>query len=398
MEPDRGFDSTRTKIDHPEDEGGPIDFSQCRRLEDVLLEVKRMGFRKETLPTSDGRVRFTAPQLAKNIETAVRLALAATRDPKEPFVTQRVSPDRLDDIFAQSAITSTAGLREAMVRVMGRTSKTGEEFHRLISEIRQEGEFNPVNKLSLEEFQRQYPREGVPLEVTKGMDDTQGQVVRRWQLAERGKIQAVEQQKVQRLREWQDERSRVGFHQEWITPPTSSDGYAQYGKAQEANKVKREAKEAEARRRQFARMEEGGADQNSIAADIALMLGADKARFSYQGVNWSRGGRGMPEPKMTRTYSLPIDGAPGHIVTVTLFSEAQVPDNGVIRELPENFQGVMVEAVDRLPAYSGAKAETAEQRRIVELARAQLQRIEGQVRSKYGIDLGIEKKLATLVQ
>lgn len=38
-----------------------------------------------------------------------------------------------------------------------------------------------------------------------------------------------------------------------------------------------------------------------------------------------------------------------------------------------------------------------EQRRVVEAARAQMKKVESQARGKYGIDLGIDRKLAALV-
>lgn len=389
----------RTVIqEDPEKAGGPIDFSECRSVEDVLQELKRMSIRKETLPNSDGKVKFTAANLAKSIEAAVHLALLASGDPQTGGRLQ-LPPDRLDEIFAEGGVTSTAGLREAMVRVMGRTSKTGEEFHRLVREIRQEGEFNPVNKLPFEQFIAQYPRESVPAEVRPGMDDTQKQVVGRWQIIDRGRATETANKRRQALEAWVDKRKGVVFEPDWITTPTTADqGFQQYGRAQEANRIKREAKEKEANQRNFSRIE-GMGNRNSIAADIALILGAANSAVQYGGMNYLKGRNGVLEPKITRTYALPIEGAPGHTMTVTLFSEAKNTEDRFIpiKEVPEHFQGIMLEAVDQTPGYTGDKAATEQQKSIVELARIQMKKAEDQVRAKYGINLGIENKLAAMV-
>lgn len=380
----------------PEREQRPVDFSQARSLEDVLREVRRMGVRNEALPTSDGKVKFSATDLATSLEKAARLAVQARRDPREPLLDREVTPDQLDELFANNGITSTAGLRETLVRVMRGRSKLNEDTFKLLNEIRQEGEFNPVWKLSDDEFMHQYPREGATSEPGTEASDLDGQVSRRWELIDRAGKSKAQMERRQKVRDWEDARQRVVFSPGWITQPNSVDGYAQYGQAQEANRVRREQKEEEARRRNFTRME-GVGNMYSIANDIAVMMDGGKAVFSYDGLNYAKGRDGRLEPKMTRTYSLPIEGAPGHILTVTLFSEAEVPVGAPPREVPEHFQGVMVESVDQLPAYADAKASTPEQRRVIELARAQMQQVETKVRAKYGIDLGIDRKLAALL-
>lgn len=396
MEPTNRFDTTRTVAADQEREQQPIDFSHSRTLGDILKEVKRMKSRSETLPTSDGKHRFTPEDIAQRIEKAVRAALFAARDPEQPLLTRRLSPGHLDDLFAEQGITSTAGLREAMVRVMARASQISGEDLKLMREIRQEGEFNPIHTLPEDEFTRRYPREQVVERVTTTTPDLEAQVAIRWREIDRAKEQAGRAEQQRKLRDWEDARSRVVFSQEWITQPTAADGYKQYGQAQEANRTQRESKERAARGKNFARIE-GVADYNSIANDIALMMGAARSEISYTGLNYAKGRDGRLEPKVTRTYSLPIEGAPGHVMTVTLFSEADIPERGTPREIPEHFQGVMVEGVDQLRAYAGERAQSAEQQRVVRLAREQMQKVEAQVRAKYGIDLGIDRKLATLL-
>lgn len=355
-----------------------------------------MKSRSETLPTSDGKHRFTPEDVAQRIEKAARAALLAKHDPEEPLLTRQIAPGQLDDLFAEHGITSTAGLREAMVRVMTRFSKIAGEDLNLVREIRQEGQFNPIHKLSEDQFIEQYPRERVAERVTTTTPDLEVQVAVRWREIDRNREQAGRAEQQRKLRDWEDARSRVVFSQEWITQPTAADGYKQYGEAQEANRIKREAKERAARGKNFARIE-GVVDYNSISNDVALMMGAAQSEISYAGLNYAKGRDGRLEPKVTRTFSLPIEGAPGHLMTVTLFSEADIPERGTPREIPEHFQGVMVEGVDQLRAYAGERAQSAEQQRVVRLAREQMQRVESQVRAKYGIDLGIDRKLANLL-
>lgn len=392
MEPTQ-LDPTRTVLENGRK---PTDFSNSRTLEDILREVKRMAARSEALPTSDGQVKFSAQELASRIEKAAKLAVRATRDPRDPFVTKYPSPDALDELFANSGITSTAGLREALVRVMHKRENISGEVSALVREIRTEGEFHPIWKVPEDRFMREHPKESVPQEVTEGTSDLEGQVFLRWQEIDREQQRAGTEKRNQQIRDWNDARAKVMFQQDWITPPASADGYKQYGRAQEANRTQREAKEAAGRGKRGARIE-GVGNKDSISADIGRMLGADGATFTYEGINYARGDGRSPEPKMTRTYTLPIEGAPGHVLTMTLFSEAEIPDRGLPRELPEHFQGVMVESIDQLRAYAGEKTQTPEQRNVVELARAQMQKVEAQVRGKYGIDLGVDRKLAVLV-
>lgn len=393
--PPDGPHERRTRV-----EPAPVDFSGARSLEDIMQLVVRMAEQGDSFTTADGSYRFSPKDLSTHIEKAARAVIHAGVQ-VEPVPNFRpLSPDRIDEVLSQEGISSQRGLRAAMVRVLQGSEWISGQVFDLAAKVRGEGKYSPVWTIPEDVFQRMYPERQYPDTPSPGdMSDLNWQVTLRWRDLRQAADMKVRQVEIQRTRNWEEARQRAVFQPEWLQHPSSSDHYAQYARAQEKNRTEREAAEREARRKGFARI--GGiGDQNGISAKIGLMLtGGKPPQLLYEGLNYVRAATDRLEPKITRTLVLPIDGAPsGQTISITLLSEAEIPERSIPREVPEQFQAVMLETVGPLKVYAGERPTTPEQRRVVELARTQMRAAEEQIKASFGITLGIDQQLAHMLE
>lgn len=342
---------------------------------------------------SDGRP-YTAKFMAGRIDLALdqarkargKLALEQKTYPRSP----RLSDDVLDGILASNGITSTGGLREVVARLFNAPDdiRTDAQYLRAMEQATDQGKFNPIWKMEEAAFIAAYPIESQPRKINVD-DDNAMQIAARWgEIKDRQKVEYFTQ-----LENWRKYRETVSLPADRLVNPGSTDGYAQYAKVQAPVEQKYETAKrlmAESAKAEHFLYPDAGSYDYAIANEIGKIFTAGVKVPDFSGVTTLKGpGSERENKRFVRTLVIPLEGRAGKTMTVNLFSQA---NEAGIGEKPQAFNGVIVEDIGGFSTLGGGKPE-GDQVQDFSAAYKQIRKVEDQVRTKLGLDLGVAKDL-----